>query len=48
MPYYALTLPVGCYLGLSACKWSAKAKIPVFPPEGVSLPHTPPCLKRLH
>ena len=22
-------------------KWSAKATIPVFPPEGVSLPHTP-------
>ena len=24
-------------IGLCACKWSAKANIPVFPPEGVSL-----------
>ena len=29
---------------LCACKWSAKAKTPVFPPEGVSLQHT----QRLH
>ena len=32
--------PLSC-----ACKWSAKAKIPEFPPEGVSLPHTPPLPK---
>ena len=38
-PYYAIwgfLFPVVC------CKWSAKAKICVFPPEGVSLPHSPP------
>ena len=34
--------PVVCYIGLCACKCSAKANIPVFPPEGVSLSHTPP------
>ena len=40
---YFLKFPfpvVVCYIAFSACKWSAKAKIHMFLPEGVSLPHT--------
>ena len=36
--YYAcccFPFPVVCSIGFCACKWSAKAKMPVFPPEGV-------------
>ena len=32
--------PVFFYIGFCACKWSAKAKIAKFLPDGVSLPHT--------
>ena len=41
-PIYAFGgfhIAVVCYIAFSACKWSAKAKIPKFHPEGVSLPH---------
>ena len=37
----AKPFPVVFYIGLCACGRSAKAKIPKFPPEGVSLPDTP-------
>jgi len=40
--FWGFPSPVVCSKGFRACKWSAKAKIPVFSPEGVSLPHTPP------
>jgi len=42
LSFLGLTLSYSVYIGLCACKWSAKANIPVFPSEGVSLPHTPP------
>ena len=31
-----------CCIGLCACKWYAKAKLPVFPPERVPYPLSPP------
>ena len=34
---FSLSCTVVCYIGFSACG-STKAKIPVLPPEGVSLP----------
>ena len=43
--FWGIPFPVVCYTGLSACKWSAKAKILKFPPEGVPLLLPP---KRLH
>ena len=35
MLFGGFPLSVVCYVGLCACKWSAKAKIHVFPPEEV-------------
>ena len=42
--FFRLIYPVVCCIGLCACRWSEKGKIP----EGVSLQHSPPGLKRLH
>ena len=40
--FWGLPFPVLCSIGFCACKWSAKAKIPVFPPGAVSLQRNPP------
>ena len=39
--FYSFPFPAVYTIGFSACKWSAKAIIPVFPSEGVPLPIKP-------